>query len=55
MLKCIDTIRASNNEFLTLEAELLRFLKMGDRPNFDIPSLDVELKKKDLYWIVEAK
>ena len=55
MLSCIDTIRTSNNEFYTLEAELLRFLKMVERPNFDIPMKEEELKQKDLYWIIDAK
>lgn len=55
MLACIDQMVASNNEFLTLEAELFRFLKMEERPNFEIPKDEAELKQKDLYWIIEAK
>ena len=55
MLSCIDQMVASNNEFLTLEAELFRFLKMEERPNFEIPKDEAELKQKDLYWIIEAK
>ena len=45
----------SNNEFKTLEAELFRTLKMEERPNFEIPRDETELKRKDLYWIIEAK
>ncbi|MFN9961447.1 MAG: hypothetical protein ACK55I_50885, partial [bacterium] len=55
MLSCIDQIVASNNEFLTLEAELFRFLKMDERINFEIPKEEEELKRRDLYWIIEAK
>jgi len=55
MLSCIDQIVASNNEFLTLEAELFRFLKMDERINFEIPKEEEELKRRDLYWIMEAK
>jgi hypothetical protein len=40
---------------LTLEAELFRFLKMDERVNFEIPKEEEELKRRDLYWIIEAK
>lgn len=55
LISCINQIVASNNEFLTLEAEMFRFLKMEERPNFAIPTSDEELRAADLYWIVEAK
>lgn len=55
MLSVIDQIVASNNEFTTLEAELFRFLKMEERPSFDIPRDEAQMKQRDLGWIVEAK
>lgn len=55
MLSVIDQMVASNNEFTTLEAELFRFLKMEERPNFDIPRDEAQMRQRDLGWIVDAK
>jgi hypothetical protein len=55
MLSCVDQIIDANNEFLNLESELFRFLKMEAKPNFDIPKDEEEMRKRNLTWILDAK